>query len=88
MCQGKKPRYAPAVIAAKIITGHCVISAENLSERKAIVKAAITVTPLNCPSTPLAPIFTIFMRKVIQSKAKRSEIIQILCVLPRMVKFI
>ena len=43
--QGRNPRKAPAVMEASIITDHCVISAENLKERRAIVIAETTATP-------------------------------------------
>ena len=64
------------------------MSAEYLSERKAIVNAAITVTPLSCPSTPLAPMLTMFMRNTIQTSAKMSEMIQMECATPKREKVI
>ncbi len=88
MCQGKKPKKLPKVIAPRVVVCHSVISAENLSESRLIVSAAIATTPVSWPSTPLAPMFRKFIIATIQKSANKSDRIQIDLVSPKRNRFI
>ncbi len=68
------------------MTGHWVISAENFRESAAIATAATTTTPGSWPSTPFAPILSIFIIKTVQPNAKISARIQILLSSPNIIK--
>ena len=77
--QGKNPAYAPATTAASVITGHWPKSALNFHPKTAMVTAAITTNPGNCPSTPLLQP-TMFCIATSHTKANKSDKTHTQCV--------